>query len=318
MSKRIAFLFPGQGSQSVGMGEALYKKGPARIQAFYEEASDVLGTDIARISFKGPEEILLQTVNTQPAILVHSVAAAWLLGEEGIRPDFTAGHSLGEYTALVVAGALPFADALKVVKVRAESMQSAGEANPGGMSAILGLDSEKVRKACEKAGKAGIVQPANYNAPDQTVISGEKGAVKKAGSLCKEAGAKRVIELKVHGAFHSPLMESAVEPLRGALRQAGLRQADVPVVSNVTARPAVRPEEVRELLGLQVVYPVRWFESMQELARMGTAAYIECGPGTVLKGLLKRTLEKAEAAAVSAPGDIEGVRAVIEAGKDGR
>lgn len=314
MNRRIAFLFPGQGAQHVGMGKALYEDGPSRIRELYEEASDVLGVDIARISFEGPEEELLQTVNTQPALLVHSVAAAELLRQEGITPDFAAGHSLGEYSALVIAGAFGFADALKVVKVRAETMQAAGEENPGAMAAVLGLDSGKVRKACEKAAKEGTVQPANYNAPDQTVISGEKDAVKKAGALCKEAGARRVVQLKVHGAFHSPLMEPAVEPLRQTLRRARLDQAEVPVVSNVTARPAVRSEEIRELLGLQIIYPVRWFESMQELDRMGTSSYIECGPGTVLQGLLKRTLEEPAVTSAADPEDIEKAIKTLEEG----
>ncbi len=307
--RRIAFLFPGQGAQFVGMGATLHRDGPDLIRNLYQEASDTLGYDIAKIMFEGPEEELLQTKHTQPAIMVHSVAVATLLAEEGIRPDFSAGHSLGEFSALVTGGALSFADALKVVKVRAESMQAAGEANPGAMSAIIGLEAEKVRQACEKAKAAGIVQPANYNAPAQTVISGEKKAVKKAGDECSALGAKKVVPLKVHGAFHSPLMEDAVEPLRHILRQVEIVQAGVPVVSNVTSRPAVRPEEIRELLVLQVVYPIRWVESMQELDRMGSTIWIECGPGQVLQGLLKRCVKGARAISASDP---EGIVKVVE------
>jgi [acyl-carrier-protein] S-malonyltransferase len=307
--RRIAFLFPGQGAQFVGMGSELHRDGPELVRDLYREASDTLGYDIGKISFEGPEEELLQTRHTQPAIMVHSVAVAKLLAEEGIRPDFSAGHSLGEFSALVISGALSFADALKVVKVRAESMQAAGESNPGAMSAIIGLEAEQVRQACEQASSSGIVQPANYNAPAQTVISGEKKAVKKAGQVCSELGAKKVVPLKVHGAFHSPLMNDAVEPLRHILRQVEIDQASVPVVSNVTSRPAVRPEEIRELLVLQVVYPIRWVESMLELDRMGSTIWIECGPGQVLQGLLKRCVKGARAIGASDP---EGVVKVVE------
>ncbi len=307
---KLAFLFPGQGAQHVGMAASLHRRGPALVKDLFTEASDILGYDLARICLTGPEEDLLLTRHTQPAILVHSVAVARLLEQEGIRPDFAAGHSLGEFSALVIAGAFSFADAVRVVKVRAESMQRAGEENPGGMSAVIGLAGEKVRTACLKAARQGIVQPANYNAPEQTVISGERKAVKAAGEECTRSGARKVVPLKVHGAFHSPLMESAVEPLRHILRRAEVGQAAVPVVSNVTARPAVRPEEIRELLGLQVVYPIRWVESMQELDRMGTALYLECGPGTVLRGLLKRCVPGAGATGAS---ELEEVSEVVDA-----
>jgi [acyl-carrier-protein] S-malonyltransferase len=310
MSRRIAFLFPGQGAQFVGMGKELFEQGGSEVRAVFEQADEALGYDLHRIMFEGPEETLLQTVHTQPAILVHSVAMAAALGREGVRPDFAAGHSLGEYTALVTGGALTLEDALQVVKVRAESMQAAGEARPGAMAAIMGLGSDRVRQACEQATGRGIVRPANYNAPDQTVISGEPKAVKAAGGVCKKDGAKRVIPLKVHGAFHSPLMESAVEPVRQVLRQVTFRASRIPVVSNVTARPAVRPEEIRELLGLQIVYPVRWVESMQELDRMGTTLYVESGPGSVLRGLLKRCIPDTKAVGAGNP---EEIAAVIEA-----
>jgi len=313
MSEKISFLFPGQGAQYVGMGRALYESGSGLVRELYKEASDVLGYNIGKISFHGPEKELLQTRNTQPAIMVHSVAVATLLAERGIEPDFAAGHSLGEYSALVIAGAFSFADAVKAVKVRAESMQAAGESRRGDMAAVIGLESKKVRMACEEASRVGIVQPANYNAPEQTVISGEKEAVEKASEKCLQAGARKVVKLKVHGAFHSPLMESAVEPLRQTLRQVDVRQAEVPVVTNVTARPAVRPEEIRELLGLQVVYPIRWVESMEELDRMGTSIYVECGPGNVLQGLLKRCVKGARFTGAAEPQDLDKVVEAIKA-----
>lgn len=294
------------------MGRRLYESGDQLVRDLYDEAGDVLGYDIAKISFYGPEEELLQTRNTQPAILVHSVVIARLLADRGIKPDFAAGHSLGEYSALVIAGAFSFVDALKAVKIRAESMQAAGESRPGTMAAVIGLDSAKVRRACEESSHSGIVQPANYNAPEQTVISGESGAVDKASEKCRKAGAKKIVKLKVHGAFHSPLMESAVEPLRQTLRRAEIRQADVPVVTNVTARPAVRPEEVRELLGLQIVYPIRWVESMEELDRMGTSIYVECGPGNVLQGLLKRCVKGAQSTGASEFEDLDKVAETIQ------
>jgi len=316
MGEKITYLFPGQGAQYVGMGLSLHKSGGKVVKELYEEASDVLGYDIGRISFQGPEQELLQTRYTQPAIMIHSVAVARLLAEKGIRPDFTAGHSLGEYSALVIAGAFSFAGALKAVKVRAESMQAAGELRPGSMAAVIGLDAKRVRKACEEASRSGIVQPANYNSPEQTVISGEKKAVVKASEKCLKAGARKVVKLKVHGAFHSPLMESAVEPLRQTLRQVEVRQARVPVVTNVTARPAVRPEEIRELLGLQIVYPIRWVESMEELDRMGTAIYVECGPGNVLRGLLKRCVKRARFTGAADPEDLEKVVEEIRGGNE--
>ena len=318
MNTRIAFLFPGQGSQFVGMGRELFETGPAAVRTLYQEASDLLGIDLARLCFEGPEEQLRQTVYTQPALLVHSVATAHWLAQEGIRPHFSAGHSLGEYSALVDAGAIRFADALQVVRVRAQSMQAAGETQPGGMAAVLGLDADQVRVCCERtASHHGVVQPANYNAPDQTVISGEIEAVRAAGAACKEAGARRIVELNVHGAFHSPLMQSAVEPLREALRQVEITSARLPVISNVSGRSAVSGPEIRELLGLQVVRPVRWFESMRELDRMGATLYVECGPGTVLKGLLKRTVNQARVVSVGAPDDLPEVRAVLEADAGG-
>jgi [acyl-carrier-protein] S-malonyltransferase len=230
----ISFVYPGQGSQYVGMGKDLYDSYP-EIRDLYKCANDILGYDISKISFEGPEEQLKQTYITQPAIVVHSLAATELI--KGIEPALTAGHSLGEFSALITAGALSFEDGLRLVKLRGELMQKAGEQNKGTMAAIIGLEHAKVEEACNEASADGIVQVANYNSPGQIVISGSVEGVKKAMSLAKEKGAKLVKELVVHGAFHSPLMESAREDFKIALYETEFSKLKIPVYANVSAKP---------------------------------------------------------------------------------
>ncbi len=282
----IAFVFPGQGSQYVGMGKDLHDQSPAA-RALFEKADAILGFPLTKICFEGPEDELRQTRNTQPAIFLHSIALTAEL--ETVRPVMVAGHSLGEYSALVAAEVLTFEEGLRLVRLRGELMQHAGEMNHGTMAAVVGLEPDAVENVCAEASSAGIVQQANLNAPGQIVISGSVGGVHKAMELARVRGAKLVKELVVSGAFHSPLMESAREGLKSALDRATFRDAKIPVYANVTARPASRAAEIKELLYRQVTSPVRWEESVQNMVRDGAGVFYEVGPGKVLQGLVKRT-----------------------------
>lgn len=283
---RIAFVFPGQGSQYVGMAKDLYAADD-RARAMINRADELLGIRLSEICFAGPEDALKQTRNTQPAIFLHSVVVHALLA--GPRPDMVAGHSLGEYSALVAAGALPWEDALRIVRLRGELMQRAGEQQQGTMAAIVGLDPEAVEALCLEASAAGIVQPANFNSPGQIVISGSVGGVRKGMELAKARGAKMVRELVVSGAFHSPLMESAREELRAALAGTRIENARIPVYANVTAEPITRAGDIRELLVRQLTSPVRWEQTVRNMVRDGATSMVEVGPGKVLQGLAKRT-----------------------------
>ncbi len=285
---KTAFLFPGQGSQYVGMGQDLYEAYP-KVKEIFDRSEEILGFSLKEICFEGPMETLKQTQYTQPAIFTHSVAADALLKEKGIRPDATAGHSLGEYSALVSAGALNLEDGVKLVKIRGALMQTAGEKNPGTMAAVLGMTPEKIEAVCEEAASAGIVQPANFNCPGQIVISGSIEGVHQAMALAKENGARMVKELPVSGAFHSPLMGDALTGLVEALNEVDIRTADVPVYSNVKAQPVSDPAEIRELLQQQLMAPVRWEEILRNMIADGCENFYEVGPGKVLQGLLKRT-----------------------------
>lgn len=287
MSK-IAFIFPGQASQFVGMGKDLYDNSPIA-KEYYDKANEILGFDIKKVSFEGPLEDLKQTKITQPAIFVLSVIVNKLLQEKGIKPVITAGHSLGEYSALVCAGAITFEEALKVVALRGAEMQKAGEENPGTMAAVVGLpDDDLIFEACKEASSAGIVQPANFNSPGQIVISGSIDGVRKGMEIAKSKGAKIVKELVVSGAFHSPLMQSAVEPLKNKLSGAEFSGPSIPVVPNVTARATSDKDELKKLLVDQVMSPVLWTKTIQAMIEQGIDTFIEAGPGNVLQGLGKR------------------------------
>jgi [acyl-carrier-protein] S-malonyltransferase len=284
MSK-VAFVFPGQGSQYVGMAKDLVEQSK-EARNLFAEADKILGFALSSICFAGPDEELRQTKNTQAAIFLHSVVLSKLYGKS--VASMAAGHSLGEYSALVHAGALSFEDGLRLVRLRGELMQQAGTENKGTMAAIVGLDPDAVRSVCTEAGDAGIVQPANFNSPGQVVVSGSVDGVRKAMTLAKSRGAKLVKELPVSGAFHSPLMESARDGLQQALETTAIRDAKIPVYANVTAMPVQRADEIRNLLVRQLTSPVRWEESVANMAADGATTFVELGPGKVLQGLVKR------------------------------
>jgi [acyl-carrier-protein] S-malonyltransferase len=287
----LALLFPGQGSQSVGMGKALYDRS-AEARAVFDEADAVLGFPLSRLCFEGPEEELRLTANTQPAILTHSVAAhAELRAREPGRLEgaaFSAGHSLGEYSALVASGALPFARAVSLVRARGAFMQEAVPPGVGAMAAIVGLESDAVETACRESAGDEIVAPANYNSPEQTVIAGHTAAVGRASQACLARGAKRAIPLPVSAPFHCALMAPAREKMRPLLEAAELVDPAIPVVTNVDARPESLAAALREALVRQIDSPVRWVESIRRLGAEGVDRALEVGPGNVLAGLAKR------------------------------
>ncbi len=285
-SVRVAFIFPGQGSQYVGMGRDLSSAYPAAA-ATYEEADGILGFSISRVSFEGPEESLRETRHTQPAVFVHSVAAFRVLSDAGIRPVITAGHSLGEYSALVAAGALGFEEGLRLVQKRGTLMHQAGLERPGTMAAVLGLSHEAVESACAEASAKGTVQPANLNSPNQVVISGEVAAVEECMERARAKGAAKAVRLPVGGAFHSPLMESASSGLSEALKETEVERPEFPVVANYTGREMTEPEEIKQNLARQVLGAVRWEQSIRLMLSKGVEHFVEVGPGNVLKGLMR-------------------------------
>lgn len=285
--EKVAFVFPGQGSQYVGMGADCYEHSD-EARHLFDEADRLLGYPLTAVCFSGPEDELRQTQNTQPAIFLHSVAVAAMLRGD-LRPAMAAGHSLGEYTALAVAGALSFKDALLLVRLRGQLMQRAGAENKGTMAAVVGLQSDQVEQICREASASGVAQPANFNSPGQIVISGSVEGVHKAMKLAKQRGAKLVKELVVSGAFHSPLMASAQEGLKQALDATQIHDASIPVYANVTAEPVTKAQEIRELLFRQMTSPVQWERTVRNMTRDGACTFIEMGPGKVLQGLVKRT-----------------------------
>ncbi len=288
---KVAFVFPGQGSQYVGMARDLGELS-AEGNSIIGEADKVLGFSLSTICFEGPEEELRQTRNTQPAIFLHSIVLSKLY--YGTPAAMAAGHSLGEYSALVYAGALTFQDGLKIVRLRGELMQQAGEEQRGTMAAVVGLDPSIINEVCSESSGAGVVQAANFNSPGQVVISGSVSGIRKAMELAKSRGAKLVKELPVSGAFHSPLMESAKNGLKRALDMTEIRDARIPVYANVTARPVQKASEIRDLLVRQLTSPVRWEESVVNMATDGATKFVEIGPGKVLQGLVKRIAPNVE------------------------
>jgi len=267
------------------MGRDLYEAFDV-VRRTYDEASETLGFDLAKISFEGPDELLRRTRYAQPAVFVHSVAVFRLCAERGILPDATAGHSLGEYSALVAAGAMAFPDALRLVDLRAELMDECSRRCPGTMAAVIGLDDDEVVRICEEV--PGIVVPANFNCPGQVVISGEIDAVRDASDMAVERGAKRALRLNVSGAFHSPLMREAAEGMRDALNGSDISRPSVPVFENVTSEPVWDPERIRELLVRQIESLVMWSRSMSAMIASGVDRFLELGPGSVLSGLMRR------------------------------
>ena len=304
---KVAYIFPGQGSQYVGMGKDLYERSD-KARELFDKADALLGINLSRICFDGPEDALRQTKNTQPALFLHSIVLVSMIDRN--NASMVAGHSLGEYSALVAAGALTFEEGLRLVRLRGELMQYAGEKEKGTMAAVVGLNTEIVEEICREASSTSIVQCANFNSPGQIVISGSVEGIHKAMEIAKARGAKLVKELVVSGAFHSPLMKSALEGLNAGLNSAVIRDAQIPVYANVTGKGVQKAEEIRTLLNEQLTKPVRWEESIVQMIADGATTFIEFGPGKVLQGLVKRINNNVDVKGVDKFDDIQKIEQV--------
>lgn len=308
---RIAFLFPGQGSQSVGMGAALAEGDPAGREIF-ERADRILGFRLSRLCFEGPLEELTRTENTQPALLVTSIAAFHALESRGVRAAAAAGHSAGEFAAHVAAGSLSFEDGLALIRRRGELMAHAGEDRPGGMAAVLGLGIEEIDRVVQAVGAPRDLAAANYNSPGQIVLSGTREALARATEEAKKAGAKKVVPLQVSAAFHSPLMEGAARGLAAALDSVEIRPARFPVYANASARPVVSPDAIRAALREQLLKPVLWEQTVRALIEEGFRHFVEVGQGRVLRGLVKGVAPEAQLFGSEDPKSVEATAQALE------
>ena len=292
MAASVGFLFPGQGSQSVGMGQALYEADP-RVRTLYDQAKEILGYDLAALSFEGPVEKLNLTEHTQPALLVASLATLQLFDQFSVTPDAVAGHSLGEYSAIVAAQGLTSYEAIRLVQKRAQYMSEAVSPGKGLVVAVLGLSEDEVRHGCQEAESVGIVAPANFNCPGQIVVAGEKAAVKHAMELLKERGARRILPLAVSVPVHTPLMQGAADRLKKDIDSLAWSDLKIPLINNAEAKPLIKAGDVCASLVQQLPSPVLWEQSIRKMSEMGISTFIEIGPGKVLAGLVKRILPDA-------------------------
>lgn len=309
-AKTIAMIFPGQGSQAAGMGKALAEAHPCA-KAIFDEADAVLGRPLSTLCFEGPDDELKKTLNTQPALYVTSAAALAVLRQEGVEPSIVAGHSLGEYSALYAAGVLDFATGLKLVAARGQAMWDAGNARPGAMAALLSLDGAKVKEICNEASNEGCCVAANWNSPEQIVVSGDPAAVEKAVELAKAAGSRRSVMLPVSGAFHSPLVEPAVEVMKPELDAATFAAPQCKFVANVSAKLTNDPAAIRQGLADQIVSCVLWYDSIQTILGEKPDVFVEAGSGKVLSGLMRRIDRSVKALPFGEPAQLDAIKEAL-------